>query len=177
MSKELPGHARIVIVGGGVVGSSIAYQLTKAGEKDVVLLERGVLSCGTSWHAAGLIMQLRGGHATTDVAKYNAEFYPELERDTGIATGFKQNGTLAIGRNIPLPEIIAWLISLAPQGVIEFVEKEDPMIGRMLQLRDDIFTDYSRDAFLAAIGDHAEIVDTCEVIKGRRLLVWYRRPR
>ncbi|MBT4907109.1 MAG: class I SAM-dependent methyltransferase [Rhodospirillaceae bacterium] len=84
---------------------------------------------------------------------------------------------LAIGRNIPLPEIIAWLISLAPQGVIEFVEKEDPMIGRMLQLRDDIFTDYSRDAFLAAIGDHAEIVDTCEVIKGRRLLVWYRRPR
>lgn len=83
---------------------------------------------------------------------------------------------LAIGRNIPLPELIAWLIGLAPQGVIEFVEKEDPMIGRMLQLRDDIFTDYRRDAFLAAIGDHAEIVETQEVIEGRRLLVWYRRP-
>jgi len=99
-SKKLPSHARIVIVGGGVVGCSIAYQLTKAGVSDVVLLERGTLSCGTSWHAAGLIMQLRGSHATTEVAKYNADFYPELEADTGMATGFKQNGTLAIARNM-----------------------------------------------------------------------------
>lgn len=83
---------------------------------------------------------------------------------------------LAIGRNIPLPEIISWLIGLAPQGVIEFVEKEDPMIQRMLQLREDIFPDYRRDAFLAAIGNHAEIVETRDVIEGRRLLVWYRRP-
>ncbi|MBT4890668.1 MAG: GcvT family protein [Rhodospirillales bacterium] len=119
MSKELPGHARIVIVGGGVVGSSIAYQLTKAGEKDVVLLERGVLSCGTSWHAAGLIMQLRGGHATTDVAKYNAEFYPELERDTGMATGFKQNGTLAIGRNMDRVHEMKRRASLAKSFNIE----------------------------------------------------------
>ncbi|MCP5036779.1 MAG: FAD-dependent oxidoreductase, partial [Rhodobacteraceae bacterium] len=99
MSKDLPGQARIAVVGGGVVGSSIAYQLTRAGVSDVVLLERGSLACGTSWHAAGLIMQLRGSHATTDVARYNARFYPELEADTGMATGFKQNGTLAIGRN------------------------------------------------------------------------------
>ncbi|MCP5010926.1 MAG: FAD-dependent oxidoreductase [Aestuariibacter sp.] len=99
MDKELPGHARIVVVGGGVVGSSIAYQLTRAGVSDVVLLERGALTCGTSWHAAGLIMQLRGSHATTDISRYNAEFYPQLEADTGMATGFKQNGTLAIGRN------------------------------------------------------------------------------
>ncbi|MCP4388818.1 MAG: FAD-dependent oxidoreductase [Gammaproteobacteria bacterium] len=99
MSKNLPGHARIAVVGGGVVGSSIAYQLTRAGVSDVVLLERGSLACGTSWHAAGLIMQLRGSHATTDVARYNARFYPELEADTGMATGFKQNGTLAVGRN------------------------------------------------------------------------------
>ncbi len=99
MSKGLPGHARIVVVGGGVVGSSMAYQLTLAGVPDVVLLERGALTCGTSWHAAGLIMQLRGSHTTTEIAKYNAEFYPKLEADTGMATGFKQNGTLAIGRN------------------------------------------------------------------------------
>lgn len=99
MSKELPSHARIVIIGGGVVGSSIVYQLTLAGATDAVLLERGALACGTSWHAAGLIMQLRGSHATTEVARYNARFYPELEADTGMATGFKQNGTLAIGRN------------------------------------------------------------------------------
>ena len=99
INRELPDHAHVVIVGGGVVGASIAYQLTKAGVSDVVLLERGVLACGTSWHAAGLIMQLRGGHTATDIARYNAEFYPQLEADTGMATGFKQNGTLAIGRN------------------------------------------------------------------------------
>ncbi len=99
MTKDLPSHARIVIVGGGVVGSSIAYQLTRAGVSDVLLLERGSLASGTSWHAAGLIMQLRGSHATTDIARYNTQFYPELEADTGMATGFKQNGTLAIGRN------------------------------------------------------------------------------
>ncbi|MCP5085812.1 MAG: FAD-dependent oxidoreductase [Rhodobacteraceae bacterium] len=99
MKKDLPRHARVVVVGGGVVGSSIAYQLTKAGVSDVVLLERGALTCGTSWHAAGLIMQLRGGHTSTEIASYNAKFYPELEADTGMMTGFKQNGTLAIGRN------------------------------------------------------------------------------
>ncbi|MCP4315387.1 MAG: FAD-dependent oxidoreductase [Hyphomicrobiales bacterium] len=99
MSKELPRHARIVIVGGGVVGSSIAYQLTKAGVSDVVLLERGTVTCGTSWHAAGLIMQLRGGHTSTEIASYNARFYRELEADTGMETGFKQNGTLAIARD------------------------------------------------------------------------------
>jgi ribosomal protein L11 methylase PrmA len=82
---------------------------------------------------------------------------------------------LSIGRNIPLRDVVAWLIDLAPQGVIEFVEKEDPMIQHMLRLRDDIFDDYHRDAFMAAIREHADIVDTCEVIKGRRVLVWYRR--
>ena len=83
---------------------------------------------------------------------------------------------LAIGRNIPLAEVVAWLIGLAPQGVVEFVEKEDPMIVRMLQLREDIFPEYGRDAFLTAVNNHAEIVDTREIIEGRRILVWYRRP-
>ncbi len=100
MNADFPAHARIVIVGGGVVGGSIAYQLTKAGVSDVVLLERGVLTCGTSWHAAGLIMQLRGSHTTTGISRYNVEFYRELEADTGMRTGFKQNGTLAVGRNM-----------------------------------------------------------------------------
>jgi 4-methylaminobutanoate oxidase (formaldehyde-forming) len=112
-SKRLPSHARIVIVGGGVVGCAIAYQLTKAGVSDVVLLERGTLSCGTSWHAAGLIMQLRSSHATTDIAKYNVEFYPELEADTGVATGFKQNGTLAIARNKDRVHELKYRASLA----------------------------------------------------------------
>ncbi len=84
---------------------------------------------------------------------------------------------LSIGRNIPLAEIVAWLIRLAPQGVIEFVEKEDPMVRRMLDLRDDIFADYRREVFLAAVRRDAEIVDMKEVIEKRRVLVWYcRRP-
>ncbi|MBT5496821.1 MAG: class I SAM-dependent methyltransferase [Alphaproteobacteria bacterium] len=82
---------------------------------------------------------------------------------------------LSIGRNIPLAAVVEWLIELAPQGVIEFVEKEDPMVRHMLRLRDDIFGDYHRDAFMAAIREHAEIVDTSDVIEGRRVLVWYRR--
>jgi len=82
---------------------------------------------------------------------------------------------LSIGRNIPLGEIVSWLIGLAPQGVIEFVEKDDPMVQHMLRLRDDIFGDYHRDAFMAAIRQNAEIVEICEVIEKRRVLVWYRR--
>jgi SAM-dependent methyltransferase len=82
---------------------------------------------------------------------------------------------LSIGRNIPLAQVVTWLVELAPQGVIEFVEKDDPMVAFMLQLRDDIFDDYRRDTFLAALGKHAEIVETQEIIEKRRLLVWYRR--
>lgn len=82
---------------------------------------------------------------------------------------------LSIGRNIPLVEVISWLIGLAPQGVIEFVEKSDPMVRHMLRLRDDIFHDYGREAFMAAIQQNADIVETCEVIENQRVLVWYRR--
>ncbi|WP_347309923.1 GcvT family protein [Defluviimonas sp. SAOS-178_SWC] len=99
MAGDLPTHAEIVIVGGGVAGASLAWQLTRLGKRDIVLVERGTLTCGTSWHAAGLIMQIRATHAMTDLSRFNAEVYPELEAETGLSTGFKQNGTLAIARN------------------------------------------------------------------------------
>lgn len=98
MTKTLPDQSRVVIVGGGVAGSSAAYHLTKLGITDVVLLERNRLTSGTTWHAAGLIMQLRSTHAMTDLAKYNVELYSNLEAETGQATGFKQNGTLGVCR-------------------------------------------------------------------------------
>lgn len=82
---------------------------------------------------------------------------------------------LCIGRNIPLSEVVTWLIGLAPQGVIEFVEKEDPMVRFMLQMRLDIFDDYRRDAFLALVRKQADIVEMREINDNRRLLVWYRR--
>ncbi len=96
MAKELPKKARVVIVGGGVIGCSIAYHLTKIGWSDVVLLERKQLTSGTTWHAAGLIGQLRDSQNMTKLAKYTAELYLGLEAETGQATGYKINGSLSV---------------------------------------------------------------------------------
>ena len=93
---ELPNQARVVIIGGGVVGCSVAYHLAKMGWSDIVLLERKQLTCGTTWHAAGLIGQLRASMNMTRLAKYSADLYTNLEGETGVASGFKQNGSLAL---------------------------------------------------------------------------------
>ena len=98
MNRTPSSHYQVVIVGGGVVGCSIAYHLTRLGITDVVILERGVLTCGTTWHAAGLVMQVRLSHSLTELSKYNVELYSNLESETGQATGFKQNGTLGVAR-------------------------------------------------------------------------------
>ncbi|MGR8948041.1 MAG: GcvT family protein, partial [Gammaproteobacteria bacterium] len=96
MNKKLPSQAEVIIIGGGVVGCSVAYHLTKLGISDVLLLERKKLTSGTTWHAAGLVGQLRGSQNMTKLAKYTAELYTELESETGQATGFKQNGSISI---------------------------------------------------------------------------------
>ena len=94
--KTPPSKARAVIVGGGVSGCSVASHLAKLGWSDVVLLERRKLTCGTTWHAAGLIGQLRPSHNLTRLAKYSSELYANLETETGIATGMKQNGSISV---------------------------------------------------------------------------------
>ncbi|MEO0939356.1 MAG: FAD-dependent oxidoreductase [Pseudomonadota bacterium] len=91
---HLPQHAQVVIIGGGVIGCSVAYHLTKAGWTDVVLLERKQLTSGTTWHAAGLIAQLRATANMTKLAKYSQELYGNLEAETGVATGFKRVGSI-----------------------------------------------------------------------------------
>ncbi len=96
MSKELPKQARVVVIGGGVVGCSTAYHLTKLGWKDVVLLERRQLTCGTTWHAAGLVGQLRATMNLTRLAQYTAGLYETLEAETGLATGFMQRGSIGL---------------------------------------------------------------------------------
>ena len=96
MAKALPSKAEVVIVGGGIIGCSIAYHLTKIGITDVVLLERKQLTCGTTWHAAGLVGQLRATRNMTELAKYTTELLETLEQETGQATGFKQNGSLSV---------------------------------------------------------------------------------
>ena len=92
----LPTQARVVIIGGGISGCSMAYHLAKAGWTDIVLLERKQLTCGTTWHAAGLIGQLRGSQNMTRLAKYSADLYVRLESETGIATGMRQTGSISV---------------------------------------------------------------------------------
>ncbi|MEP3639260.1 MAG: FAD-dependent oxidoreductase [Paracoccaceae bacterium] len=96
---DLPSHARVVIIGGGVMGCSVAYHLTKLGWKDVVLLERKQLTSGTTWHAAGLIAQLRATANMTKLARYSQELYGALEAETGVATGFKRCGSITAALN------------------------------------------------------------------------------
>jgi 4-methylaminobutanoate oxidase (formaldehyde-forming) len=93
-----PARAQVVIVGGGIIGSSVAYHLTKLGVTDVVVLERVRLTAGTTWHAAGLVSQVRGTHALTELSKINAALYAGLSTETGVDTGFRRVGSLTVAR-------------------------------------------------------------------------------
>jgi heterotetrameric sarcosine oxidase gamma subunit len=95
---DVPARARVVIIGGGVIGASVAYHLTELGWTDVLLLEQGQLSCGTTWHAAGLVGQLRASEAGTRLVQYSTQLYERLEAETGQATGFRRCGGVTVAR-------------------------------------------------------------------------------
>jgi 4-methylaminobutanoate oxidase (formaldehyde-forming) len=95
----LPTHAQIVVIGGGIIGCSVAYHLAKLGKRDIVLLERNKLTSGSTWHAAGLVGQLRTSANITQLLKYSVELYGTLEAETGQATGWKMNGGLRLACN------------------------------------------------------------------------------
>ncbi len=90
----LPARASVVVIGGGIIGVSALYHLAKKGVNDAVLLERKKLGSGTTWHAAGIVGQLRDSSAQTELSKYTVKLFNELEIETGQATGYKQNGTI-----------------------------------------------------------------------------------
>ena len=94
--QSIPSRTRVVVIGGGIVGCSVAYHLARRGCSDVLLLERRQLTCGTTWHAAGLVGQLRATQNLTRLAQYTTELYEGLERETGQATGFRQVGSVAV---------------------------------------------------------------------------------
>ncbi len=93
-THDLPQGAQVVIVGGGAVGCSVAYHLAKLGWTDVVLLEQGQLSCGTTWHAAGVVGQLRTHPSLTRLMLYSSQLYAGLEAEVGLGTGWNQCGAL-----------------------------------------------------------------------------------
>ena len=94
MDRQLPQRAQVVVVGGGVVGCSVAYHLTKRGWNDVVLLERKRLTSGTTWHAAGLVTLGRPTHGTRTLVKRSLEVFQTLEAETGLSTGYRTTGTI-----------------------------------------------------------------------------------
>ncbi len=99
MKSIFPTSKQVVIIGGGIVGCSVAYHLTKLGWRDVAVIERKTLTCGTTWHAAGLVGQLRSTANITKLAQYTSKLYADLEKETGQATGFKQTGSIAVATN------------------------------------------------------------------------------
>ena len=113
MAGSLPAHARVVVIGGGIAGCSVAYHLTKLGWRDVLLLERREISCGTTWHAAGLVGQLRATQNLTRLAKYGADLYERLEAETGQATGFRRPGSVSLARNAERMHELKRLASMA----------------------------------------------------------------
>src|SRR3954469_17157390 len=126
-SPTFPDNARAVIIGGGVIGCSVAYHLTKLGWRDVVLLEQGRLTCGTTWHAAGLVGQLRAHQNMTRLVQDSAQLYRQLEAETGQATGWKQCGSVLVART---PERVTLLkrvlASSRAQGVAcEFLKPSE----------------------------------------------------
>ncbi len=96
---QLPDRAQVVIVGGGIVGCSIAYHLAKRGTTDVLLLEQGQLTGGTTWHAAGLVSQLKSSHSLTSIATYSTRLFEQLEAETGQATGYRVTGSISVADN------------------------------------------------------------------------------
>jgi len=98
MPPTLPSRVHVVIIGGGVIGTSVAYHLTKLGHTDVILIEQGQLSSGTTWHAAGLVGQLRASESGTRLVQYSTELYAGLEAETGLTAGYKQCGGVTVAR-------------------------------------------------------------------------------
>ena len=127
----LPERACIIVVGGGIVGCSTAYHLAKLGEKDVLLLEQGQLTCGTTWHAAGLIGQMRPNRNMTRMSKYGIELYSTLEAETGLATGWKRCGSVNVARTPERMKVLRRQLALAQSFGVECEEISPARAGEL----------------------------------------------
>ncbi|MEO6749650.1 MAG: FAD-binding oxidoreductase, partial [Casimicrobiaceae bacterium] len=120
MTTTPPAHARVVIIGGGIAGVSAAYHLALRGIDDIVLLEQGRLTCGTTWHAAGLVGQTRATRNATRMSRYGIGLYAALEAETGLATGWKQCGSLNVARTPARMQLMRRQMARAASFGIDF---------------------------------------------------------
>ena len=105
MSGPFPTHADVVVIGGGIIGCSTAYHLARDHKANVVVLEQNKITSGSTWHAAGLVGQLRSSASITQVLKYSVDLYKNLEKETGLQTGFRLSSPCALNRTGPLMAI------------------------------------------------------------------------
>ena len=130
----LPERAQAVVVGGGIVGCSAAYHLTRRGITDVLLLEQNTLTAGTTWHAAGLVSKLKSGHTLTRLAAYTANLYEELEDETGQATGYRNTGSITVASDWERWEEIQRGMSMAKTAGIHMEAIPPGQAGEMWPL-------------------------------------------
>ena len=154
MTVELPDRAQVIVVGGGIIGASIAYHLTKRGVTDVLLLEQGQLTGGTTWHAAGLVSQLKPTHSLTKLATYSNRLFEELEDETGQATGYRAPGSISVASDLERWEEMRRGISVASTVGVDIREIDmDELQEKVPLLRTD-------DLVALALGDSEDDVDS-----------------
>ena len=163
---NFPERARIVVIGGGIAGCSTAYHLARLGEKDVLVLEQGRLTCGTTWHAAGLVGQMRPNRTMTAMSKYGIELYATLEAETGLATGWKQCGSVNVARTPERMQVLRRQLALARSFGVEC---EEISAGRAGELFAPMRTDDLQGAIWIPGDGKANPADlTMSLAKGAR---------
>lgn len=166
MSKLIPERARVVILGGGIIGASSLYHLAKLGVADAVLLERDKFASGTTWHAAGIVGQLRDSKAQTELAQYTTALFQSLEEETGQATGYKENGSMTVALNAPRLELIKRNVSSAQRmGVPALYLRPEEINERWPLLRVD---DVLGGQFVPSNGQVNPLDVTTALIKGAK---------
>ena len=164
---KLPPRAQVVVIGGGIVGCSIAYHLAKRGVSDVVLLERKQLTCGTTWHAAGLVSMLWPTPYLTDLARYTHDLYASLEEETGQATGYRRIGSLSVART---PERLEELRRTSSMAGVFGVESEMINNERLAEFYPGINTDgILGTLYIEKDGQTNAIDTTMALTKGARM--------
>ena len=166
MTVELPDRAQVIVVGGGIIGASIAYHLTKRDVSDVLLLEQGQLTGGTTWHAAGLVSQLKSTHSLTKLATYSTRLFEELEDETGQATGYRSPGSISVASDPERWEEMLRGISMASTVGVEIREIDiDELNEKVPLLRTD---DLVGALFIPKDGQTSPVDTTMALIKGAR---------